>query len=62
MDDINFQGCEAETDQPRIRQWIHWQVTEDNTDSLLQQCTSDLRRFNHARWISVILLVVVVLR
>ena len=44
MDDVNFQGCEAETDQPRI---LHWQMTEDNTDSLLQQFSSDPKRFHN---------------
>ena len=44
LDDVNFQGCEAETDQPRI---LHWRMTEDNSDSLLNQFSSNPKKFHN---------------
>ena len=44
LQDMNFQGCEAETNQPWI---LHWRMTEDNTDSLLNQFSSNPKKFHN---------------
>ena len=44
LDDVNFQGCEAETDQPQV---LHWRVTEENTDNLLDQFSSNPKKFHN---------------
>ena len=44
LDDVNFQGCEAETDRPRV---LHWRMTEDNTDNLLKQFSSNPKKFHN---------------
>ena len=44
VQDVNFQGCEAETNQPWI---LYWRMTEDNTDSLLNQFSSNPKKFHN---------------
>lgn len=44
LQDVNFQGYETETNQPWI---LHWRMTEDNTDSLLNQFSSNPKKFHN---------------
>lgn len=44
MDEVNFQGCEAETDRPRV---LHWRMTENNTDRLLKQFSDNPNKFHN---------------
>ena len=47
LDDVNFQGCEAETDQPRAEKVLIWRMTEDNTDKLLEEFSSNPKKFHN---------------
>jgi len=47
LDDVNFQGCEAETNQPRAEKVLFWRMTEDNTDKLLDEFSSNPKKFHN---------------